>query len=247
MNDALRHRIDGLHERVDGATEAIHDAIAEAKPHLRGWLHLATAPLALAAGIVLIVLSPDTTTRVGSAVFTGSALILFTVSAIYHRGTWSPDTHSVLKRFDHSNIFVLIAGSCTPFALLLLDERAMWTMLAVCWGGALAGVLMKVFWKGAPRWLSAPIYIALGWAPIFFFGDFVTGAVERYGASTGTAVMVLVAAGGALYTVGGVVYGTKRPNPWPTWFGFHEVFHTFTILAFVTHYVGVSVATYSLR
>ena len=123
----------------------------------------------------------------------------------------------------------------------------MWLMLGVCWGGALAGVLMKVFWKGAPRGLSAPIYIALGWAPVFFFGDFVSGAIDRYGASTGTAVMVLVAVGGALYTIGAVVYGTKRPNPWPRWFGFHEVFHTFTILAFVTHYVGVSVATYSLR
>jgi hemolysin III len=247
MNDVIRHRLDGLHERVDGASEAIHDAIADVKPHLRGWLHLATAPLTLAAGIVLVVLSPDATARVGSAVFAASALVLFTVSAIYHRGTWSPDTHSVLKRFDHSNIFVLIAGSCTPFALLLLEGREMWTMLGVCWGGALAGVLMKVFWKGAPRALSAPIYIALGWAPVFFFGDFVTGAMDRYGASTGTVVMVLVAVGGGLYTIGGVVYGTKRPNPWPRWFGFHEVFHTFTILAFVTHYVGVSVATYSLR
>jgi hemolysin III len=247
MNDLIRHRLDGLHERVDGATEAIHDAIAEAKPHLRGWLHLATAPLTLAAGIVLIVLSPDTLTRVGSAVFTASALVLFTVSAIYHRGTWSPGTHSVLRRFDHSNIFVLIAGSCTPFGLLLLEGRDLWTMLGLVWGGALAGVAMKVFWKGAPRWLSAPIYIALGWAPVFFFGDFISGAMDRYGASTGTTVMVLVAVGGALYTIGGVVYGTKRPNPWPRWFGFHEVFHTFTILAFVTHYVGVSVATYSLR
>jgi hemolysin III len=247
MNDLIRHRLDGLHERVDGATEAIHEAIAEAKPHLRGWLHLATAPLTLAAGIVLIVLSPDTLTRVGSAVFTASALVLFTVSAIYHRGTWSPGTHSVLRRFDHSNIFVLIAGSCTPFGLLLLEGRDLWTMLGLVWGGALAGVAMKVFWKGAPRWLSAPIYIALGWAPVFFFGDFISGAMDRYGASTGTAVMVLVAVGGALYTIGGVVYGTKRPNPWPRWFGFHEVFHTFTILAFVTHYVGVSVATYSLR
>ena len=247
MNDLIRHRLDGLHERVDGATEAIHEAIAEAKPHLRGWLHLATAPLTLAAGIVLIALSPDTLTRVGSAVFTASALVLFTVSAIYHRGTWSPGTHSVLRRFDHSNIFVLIAGSCTPFALLLLEGRDLWTMLGLVWGGALAGVAMKVFWKGAPRWLSAPIYIALGWAPVFFFGDFISGAMDRYGASTGTVVMVLVAAGGALYTIGGVVYGTKRPNPWPRWFGFHEVFHTFTILAFVTHYVGVSVATYSLR
>ena len=247
MNDLLRHRLDGLHERVDGATEALHEAIAEAKPHLRGWLHLATAPLTLAAGIVLIVLSPDATTRVGSAVFAASALILFTVSAVYHRGTWSPGTHSMLKRFDHSNIFVLIAGSCTPFALLLLEGRDMWLMLGVCWGGALAGVLMKVFWKGAPRGLSAPIYIALGWAPVFFFGDFFSGAVDRYGSSTGTAVMVLVAVGGALYTIGAVVYGTKRPNPWPRWFGFHEGFNTFTILAFVTHYVGVSVATYSLR
>ena len=120
-------------------------------------------------------------------------------------------------------------------------------MLAICWGGAIAGVLMKVFWKGAPRWLSAPIYMALGWAPVFFFGDFISGAMDRYGAGTGTAVMVLIAVGGALYTIGGVVYGTQRPNPWPRWFGFHEVFHTFTILAFVTHYVGVSVATYSLR
>jgi hemolysin III len=153
----------------------------------------------------------------------------------------------VLRRFDHSNIFVLIAGSCTPFGLLLLEGRDQWLMLGLVWGGALAGVAMKVFWKGAPRWLSAPIYMALGWAPVFFFGDFISGAMDRYGASTGTAVMVLVAVGGALYTIGGVVYGTKRPNPWPRWFGFHEVFHTFTILAFVTHYVGVSVATYSLR
>jgi hemolysin III len=247
MNDVLRHRLDGLHERVDGASEAISEAIADVKPRLRGWLHLATAPLTLAAGIVLVVLSPDATTRLGSAVFAASALVLFTVSAVYHRGTWSPHTHSRLKRFDHSNIFVLIAGSCTPFALLLLDGAQRWTMLAVCWGGALAGVLMKVFWKGAPRWLSAPIYMALGWAPVFFFGDCTSGAMARYGASTGTAVMVLIAAGGALYTVGGLVYGTQRPNPWPRWFGFHEVFHSFTILAFTTHYVGVSVATYALR
>jgi hemolysin III len=247
MNDHVRHRLDGFHDRVDGASEALHEAIADVKPHLRGWLHLATAPLTLAAGIVLIVLSPDAITRVGSAVFAASSLVLFTVSAIYHRGTWSPGTHSVLKRFDHSNIFVLIAGSCTPFALLLLDGRDRWLMIAVVWGGALAGVLMQVFWKGAPRWLSVPIYMALGWAPVFFFGDFVSGAMERYGTATGTAVMVLIAAGGALYSLGAVVYGLKRPDPWPRWFGFHEIFHTFTILAFVTHYVGVSVATYSLR
>ena len=240
MDDNLRERFDELSGRVE-------DAFAEVKPRLRGWLHLVIAPLALAAGIVLVALSPDSTTRTGSAVFAATALVLFTCSAIYHRGNWSPTAHARLRRLDHSNIFLLIAGSCTPFALLLLDGQHRWTMLAIVWGGAIAGVLMKVLWIGAPRWLSAPIYMALGWAPVFFFGDFVTGAMEQYGASTGTTVIVFVALGGALYTIGGVVYGMKRPNPWPRWFGFHEVFHTFTILAFASHYVGVSVATYSLR
>ena len=240
MNDILRDRFDELSERVE-------EVLAEVKPRLRGWLHLATAPLTLAAGIVLVVLSPDATTRVGSAVFAATALVLFTVSAVYHRGTWSPTVHSRLKRFDHSNIFLLIAGSCTPFALLLLEGADRWAMLSVVWAGAIGGVAMKVLWKGAPRWLSAPIYMALGWAPVFFFGDFVSGAAANYEAGVGTAVIVLVVIGGGLYTLGGIVYGTKRPNPWPRWFGFHEVFHTFTILAFVTHYVGVSLATYSLR
>ncbi len=232
-----------------GLEELKHDVAElrdQLKPRLRGWLHLVNAPLTLAAGIVLIALSPTASTRVGSAIFAGSALVLFTVSAIYHRGTWSPRVHTFLQRFDHANIFVLIAGSCTPFAILLLDGAERWTMLGVTWGGALAGVAMKVLWRGAPRWLSAPIYIALGWAPVFFFGDFITGAMG-YGEAMGTAVIALVVVGGGLYTLGGLVYGTQFPNPWPRWFGFHEVFHTLTILAFVSHYVGVSLATYSLR
>ncbi|PVG81648.1 DNA-binding protein [Nocardioides gansuensis] len=240
MNDMLRHRLDDLGDRVDGV-------IAEVKPRLRGWLHAVTAPLTLAAGVVLIALSPDDLTRTGSAIFTLSAVLLFGVSAVYHRGHWSPRVHAVLQRLDHSNIFLLIAGSCTPFALLLLEGADRWTMLAISWGGAIAGVLTKVFWSSAPRGLSVPIYIALGWAPVFFFGDFFRGAMASYGAGLGTAVMALVILGGAFYTLGGIVYGTKRPNPWPRWFGFHEVFHTFTIVAFVAHYVGVSLATYSLR
>lgn len=246
----MRDRIDRVHARVDDLEDRferkVEDVIAEVKPHLRGWLHLATAPLTLAAGIVLVVLSPDATTRAGSAVFAASALVLFTVSAVYHRGKWSPRALAFLRRFDHSNIFVLIAGSCTPFALLLLDGAERWWMLGISWGGALSGVLMKLFWADHPRWLSAPIYIALGWAPVLFFGDFIDGA-RGFGVGIGTAVLVLVVVGGALYTLGGIVYGTQRPNPSPRWFGFHEVFHTFTILAFVTHYVGVSLATYSLR
>ncbi|WP_275693188.1 hemolysin III family protein [Nocardioides sp. TF02-7] len=114
------------------------------------------------------------------------------------------------------------------------------------WTGALLGVAFKLFWPSAPRWLSAPIYIALGWAAIFFIPHFFDGALAL-GVGIGVAVFVLIVVGGALYTVGGVVYGLQRPDPWPRYFGFHEVFHAFTILAFVAHYVGVSLATYSLR
>jgi hemolysin III len=239
MKDAVRTRLDELHEQFD-------EVLAEVKPHLRGWLHAATAPLTLAAGIVLIVLSPDAPTRVGSAIYAVSALLLFTVSAVYHRGHWSPRMHDFLKRFDHANIFVLIAGSYTPFTLLLLEGRDRNIMLTVVWVGAALGGLFRVFWVNAPRWLYVAIYFALGWAAIFYVGAYIDGA-ERLGFGVGTTVLVLALVGGALYTLGGVVYGFRRPNPWPQWFGFHEVFHSFTILAFVTHYVGVSLATYSLR
>lgn len=231
---------------TQGAADHVREAFAEVKPKLRGWLHLATAPLTLAAGVVLIALSPNAVTRIGSAVFAGSALVLFTVSAIYHRGTWSPKVWGILRRFDHSNIFLLIAGSYTPFSLLLLDGTSQTVLLTTVWTGAILGVLFRVFWTGAPRWLYTPIYIALGWAAVFFIPDFAEGAAG-IGVGVGTAVLVLVIVGGGLYTLGGVVYGVKRPNPWPRWFGFHEVFHTFTILAFASHYVAVSLLTYSLR
>jgi len=236
MNEALRSGLDTLAESV-----------AEVKPKLRGWMHLATAPLTLAGGIVLVILSPDATTRWGSALFSASALVLFTVSAIYHTGSWSPRVWTLLRRFDHANIFVLIAGSYTPLTLILLEGTQRTLLLATIWTCALLGVLFRVFWTDAPRWLHTPIYIAMGWVAIVFLPDFAQGAYERLGGDVGTAVMVLIAAGGALYTLGGVVYGFQRPNPWPRWFGFHEVFHTFTILAFVTHYVGISMATYALR
>lgn len=211
----------------------------EVKPKLRGWLHAGTTPLALAAGIVLIVLSPTLTTRVGSAIFAGTALLLFTVSAVYHRGTWSPRTWAVLRRLDHSSIFLLIAGSYTPFTLILLEGSARATLLAIVWTGAVLGVLFRVFWTDAPRWIYTPIYVALGWVAIFYAGDFASGGH--------LSVIVLVAVGGFLYTLGGLVYGLKKPDPFPAWFGFHEVFHTFTIAAFVCHYVAASIATYQLR
>lgn len=234
--ERLVHATAGMTERLG---EHVRETLDEVKPKLRGWLHAASAPLTLAAGVVLVVLSPTASTRIGSAVFATSALVLFTVSGIYHRGTWSPRVWRFLRRFDHANIFLLIAGSYTPFTLLLLHGAERVVLLSVVWTGAVLGVLFRVFWNDAPRWLYTPIYIALGWAAVFYFGDFVDNA--------STAVLVLMAVGGVLYTLGGVVYGFKRPDPFPRWFGFHEVFHTLTIAAFVTHYVGVSIATYSLR
>jgi hemolysin III len=243
MNQAMRAGLDQLHGAV---VEMRAELTAEVKPRLRGWLHLATAPLTLAAGIVLIWLSPTTTTRVGSALFTGSALVLFTVSAIYHTGSWSPRVWAFLRRFDHANIFLLIAGSYTPFSLLLLHGTERIVLLSTVWAGAILGVGFRVFWTDAPRWLYVPIYLALGWAAVFFLPGFLDGAT-RLGLGIGVATFTLIVVGGALYTFGGVVYGFRRPDPWPRWFGFHEVFHSFTILAFVSHYVGVSMATYALR
>lgn len=246
VSDAVRAGVDSVSDRIHDLREDLVEDLRELKPKLRGYLHLSTAPLALAGGIVLIVLSPTTVTKVGSAVFTASALVLFTVSAIYHTGTWSPRVWAFLRRFDHSNIFLLIAGSYTPFSLLLLSGTAEVVLLTTVWTGAVLGVLFRIFWTDAPRWLYTPIYIALGWAAIFFIPAFFEGATAL-GLGIGVAVFVLILAGGALYTAGGVVYGIKRPNPSPRWFGFHEVFHTFTVLAFATHYVGVSMATYALR
>jgi hemolysin III len=226
-------------ELTHDAALAVHDAMNAAKPKLRGWLHAATSPLAIAAGIILICLSPTAATKASSALFAGTAILLFTVSAIYHRGTWSPRWWYFLKTFDHANIFLLIAGSYTPFVVVLLHGGARIAMLVIVWTGALAGVALKLLWKGAPRWLSAPIYIALGWAAIFYAKDFASGG--------GPAVITLIVVGGALYTLGGLVYGFKKPDPFPKWFGFHEIFHVFTIAAFVCHYIAASIATYELR
>ena len=246
MNQASHDANRKVRAGLESIGDQLQDKIAEVKPKLRGWQHLASAPLILVAGIVLIALSPTATTRIGSALYAGSALLLFGVSALYHRGTWSPRVWTFLRRFDHANIFLLIAGSYTPFSLILLDGLDRVLLLSVVWTGAVAGVLFKVFWPDAPRWLSAPIYIALGWAAIFFIPGFFDGALAL-GVGIGVAVFVLILVGGALYTFGGLVYGLQWPDPSPRWFGFHEVFHSFTILAFASHYVGVSLATYSLR
>jgi hemolysin III len=239
MHDAVEERRDRLHDAVEDGRERLREGVEFLKPRLRGWLHAVTFPVAVAAGIVLVALSPTPETRISSGVFAVSATLLFGCSALFHRGRWSPRTYEVLRRLDHANIFLLIAGTYTPFAVLLLDGTSQRVLLWLVWAAALGGIAFRVLWLGAPRWMYVPVYIAMGWAAIFWLEDFANSA--------GAAVLTLIVIGGALYSVGGLVYGLKRPNPVPRWFGFHEVFHSLTVIAFIAHYVGISIATYSVR
>jgi hemolysin III len=207
------------------------------KPRLRGWLHAGTFPLALAAGIVLVVLADGTRETVANAVYAASAVLLFGISALYHRGNWTPRTELLLKRLDHSNIFLIIAGTYTPFSLILLRDRGGTVLLWIVWAAALGGIAFRVLWVGAPRWLYTPVYLGLGWVAVFYLGDILD--------SGGAAVVALLAVGGVLYSAGGVVYALKKPNPSPRWFGFHEVFHALTLGAYAVHYIAVSLATYA--
>ncbi|MGW7264117.1 PAQR family membrane homeostasis protein TrhA [Streptomyces sp. NPDC054842] len=206
------------------------------KPKLRGWLHLGMFPAVLIAGLLLTALADTGRARLACGIYTLTACLLFGVSAVYHRGDWTPRMDGVLRRLDHANIFLIIAGTYTPLTMLLLPDDKGRVLLWGIWGAALAGILFRVFWVGAPRWLYTPCYIAMGWAAVFFLPDFMRAG--------GVAVLVLVVIGGLLYSAGGVIYALKRPNPSPQYFGFHEVFHSLTLAAFTAHYVGISLVAY---
>jgi len=234
----VRHPIESVGERL---TEGVAQVATAVKPKLRGWIHAGMFPVVVAAGIVLVALSPTTTARVTNAIFSLSSVLLFGLSAVYHRGHWSPRTTRVLRRLDHSNIFLIIAGTYTPLSALLLIESRARVLLWIVWSGAVAGLLARVLWLNAPRWLYVPIYLALGWIAVAFMPQFWQSGTD------GPAVVWFLAAGGAAYTLGAVVYALKRPNPSPRWFGFHEVFHALTVVGFGCTYVSVSLATYALR
>lgn len=221
---------------VESAVEQLATAV---KPLLRGWIHAGMFPFVLVAGIVLVAISPTPTARWSTLVFAVATALLFGASAVYHRGTWEPRTLAILRRIDHSNIFLVIAGTYTPLAALLLPPAQSRTLLLVVWGGAVAGILTRVFWLGAPRWLYVPIYLALSWVAVWFLPSF--------GRSGGEAVMWLVIVGGIGYTLGAVVYALKRPNPSPRWFGFHEIFHVGTLIGYTCHAIAIYLVVLSLR
>ncbi len=209
--------------------EAQHDASAEIKPTWRGWIHAGIFPIAAVAGVVLILVADGGAAKWSAAVFMVTSLLLFGNSALYHRFDWGPKTRIVLKRIDHANILLLIAGTYTPIATLALPPGKGTLLLVLVWSGTLVGILFRVFWIDAPRWLYVALYLALGWAAVMYMGDLLVANV---------AMMFLVIIGGLLYTGGAIVYAMKRPNPWPGRFGFHEIFHVCTVLAFLCHWTA---------
>jgi hemolysin III len=214
---------------------AVHAPLAppEDKPRARGWIHAVAFPLAIAAGIVLICVAHGVPAKIGSAVFMASSLLLFGVSAVYHLLPVPYAAKPRLRRFDHSNIFLLIAGTYTPLSIAALPWPKNLILLAIIWGGALLGIAFRVFWLSAPRWLYVPIYVLLGWAAVLFAGDLI--------AFDGLA-MLLILIGGVAYTGGALFYALKRPNPVPGVFGFHEMFHTCTVIAFGCQWAGILLA-----
>jgi hemolysin III len=205
------------------------------KPRMRGWLHTYAFFIAIPAGVALVTVAATigggTVPAVSCAIYSLTVCGLFGTSALYHRRVWSPRGYAIVRRLDHSMIFVFIAGTYTPFSVLLLPHTTAIVILSVVWGGAVLGTAMNLITPDAPRWLAAPLYVGLGWVAIFVLPD-----IARDG---GLIAFALLLTGGVLYTVGAVSFAMRWPNPWPQTFGHHEFFHAFTLLAALCQYVAI--------
>jgi len=220
-------------EKAESAKEVASEAIAAVKPKLRGVSHEWAFFLSLGLGAALIVAADTSQATLAVAIYAASLSALLGTSALYHRVEWKrPDVRRWMRRLDHSMIFFLIAGTYTPFALLVLDGPLADAILAVVWVGAVVGAIVEMVWIEHPKWVAAIVYMSLGWVAVLAF----PGLWEEMGVG-GT---LLVAAGGLLYTVGAVVYATQRPDPNPRVFGYHEIFHLFVILAAAAHFAAVA-------
>jgi len=202
------------------------------RPALRGLFHFYAFFVAIALGVVLISLAPTGLARAAAAVFAVAVVAMFGASALHHRVTWQERGYRWSRRIDHAGIYLTIAGTYTPFALLVLDGAWRTVILAVVWGGASAAILFKFVWVDAPKWLGAAIGIALGWIAVVVFPQLIDGV-----GWSGTSLLL---AGGLLYTVGGLVYALRRPNPFPRVFGYHEIFHVLVIAAVCLQYAVVA-------
>ena len=206
-------------------------AVVATKPRLRGVFHEVGFYAALVAGAFLVATAEAGRARVAAIVFATCLAICFGASALYHRPTWRPRPRAWLARLDHAGIYLLIAGTYTPFGLLVMSRGWAVPVLSVVWGGAAAAILLKLVWLRAPKWLSAAIALALGWVAAAAFTQLLKVPVPG---------LVLVVAGGLLYTAGAVVYARKRPDPVPSVFGYHELFHLLTVAAAACQYSAIA-------
>ncbi|OKL50263.1 PAQR family membrane homeostasis protein TrhA [Boudabousia marimammalium] len=218
-------------------SSAPYDEIEQHRPLLRGWIHTIAAPLSLAAAIVLVVLAPTSATRWASVVYMICSLMLFSTSAIYHRIVWGQKGDAILRRMDHSNIFLLIAGTYTPITVASLTGTNRIMLLSIVWGGAGIGILMRIFWLQAPRWSYTLIYILLGWVAIWFLYPIAEGS--------NWAVVWLLVSGGIVYTIGAIFYALRWPGPLAKIFGFHEFFHLCTLIGWTLMCVATYIAVLS--
>jgi hemolysin III len=223
----------------DDLPQVLADTVAEplTAPRARGWIHLFSAALFTVTGLALVPvawIATSPTAGCATLVFSATMVAMFSVSAVYHRVQWRSRTAMRwMKRADHSLIFVFIAGSYTPFALLAMPPSTGRQLLAIVCTGAAAGVALKMLWPSAPRALGVPLYLLLGWVAIWFAPTLLHGA--------GVAAVVLLVAGAVLYNIGAVLYGLRWPNPWPHTFGYHEFFHAFTAAGAICHFIAVCV------
>jgi len=219
--------------KAESAKEVATEAIASVKPRLRGVSHEWAFFISLVLGAALVIAAKTPQATLAVAIYAVSLSALLGTSALYHRVNWKrPEVRRWMRRLDHSMIFFLIAGTYTPFALLVLDGPLADAILVVVWAGALIGAIVEMVWIEHPKWVAALVYMSLGWVAVVAF----PGMWDEMGVG-GT---LLVAVGGLLYTVGAVVYATQRPNPSPRVFGYHEVFHALVILAAAAHFAAIA-------
>ena len=201
------------------------------KPKLRGVFHEIGFYAAAAIGVLMVVTADPGRARIAGVIFASCVALCFGASALYHRPTWQPRARALLARLDHAGVYLLIAGSYAPFGLLVMSRGWAIPVLAIVWGGALAAILLKLFWVQAPKWLSAAIGLALGWVGAVAFSQLL---------KLPAAAIVLVVATGILYSAGAIIYARRRPNPFPRIFGYHEFFHVLTVAAAACEYVAVA-------
>ena len=236
--EATAQRIEATREATGERVEAAKLAAAElqdkVKPKLRGWIHQGAFPVSVLAGALLVVLASGGRERVALLIYAISLSALLGTSALYHRVNWKrPSTRKWMRRLDHSMIFLLIAGTLTPFALLVLDGALATTVLVAVWVGAAAGIMVELIWTESPKWVSVIVYLAVGWIGAIAFPSIV--------AEAGIGAGALIAAGALMYTAGAVIYALQRPDPKPAVFGYHEIFHVLVVAAAAAHFTAIAI------